>query len=392
MATNTTESEPKESHRNICLVCPPAQSPRRECGQASIVRLAAILAPLAAQLFILTGNFPNPVSHKNAAVINVRTPVIEPEGFFVYKVIAVVLAQFTISIELIKLRRKVDTVVFLFINTLLLPPLVARILGMKTVVRVTGSQSKAQRDIRRFPLNHIIFGVLRCIEHVGYLLANRIIVFGGDVAEWGVPKHSDKVVGARSYYLDLNAFSPKQEFGERSRVVGYVGRLSEEKGIMDLVKAIPMVLNGDRDIQFMIIGDGPLRSEIAAYLGANSLTDNVRLLGWIPNNELPEYISQMKLLVAPSRTEVFPGTAIEAMACHTPVLVAPVGATVDIVNDERNGFVLSGASPDKIAHDILRALRHPDLYLIAQKARDMVEREYTHEAAVGRYRTILSEL
>lgn len=76
-------------------------------------------------------------------------------------------------------------------------------------------------------------------------------------------------------------------------------------------------------------------------------------------------------------------------ACGTPVLATPVGAIPDVIKDEETGFILEDNSPECIARDVMRVLNYPDLDKIVKNARELVEKEFTYEATVERYRKIL---
>jgi glycosyltransferase involved in cell wall biosynthesis len=81
------------------------------------------------------------------------------------------------------------------------------------------------------------------------------------------------------------------------------------------------------------------------------------------------------------------------MACGTPVLATSVGSIPDVIKDGETGFIMEGNSPECIAKNVMRALEHPNLDEIVKNARALWwKREFTYEAAVERYRTILKEL
>ena len=98
------------------------------------------------------------------------------------------------------------------------------------------------------------------------------------------------------------------------------------------------------------------------------------------------------MLVVPSCTESGPAIAFEAMTCGTPVLATPVGRIPDVVKDGETGFIMESNSPECIAQNIARALNHPDLEQITRNARALVEREFTCEAVVEKYRNMLDSL
>ena len=123
-----------------------------------------------------------------------------------------------------------------------------------------------------------------------------------------------------------------------------------------------------------------------------NLNNKVELTGWIPHDELPDYSNMSKLIVLPSYTEGLPNIMLEAMACGTPVLATPVGAIPDVIKDGETGFIMENNSPECIAENVERALNHPDLDKIVKNARESVEKEFTYEATLGRYRKIMEEL
>ena len=63
-----------------------------------------------------------------------------------------------------------------------------------------------------------------------------------------------------------------------------------------------------------------------------------------------------------------------------------------VIKDGETGFIMENNSPECIAEDVMRVLEHPDLEKIVKNARELVEKEFTYEDAVERYRTILKEL
>ena len=77
------------------------------------------------------------------------------------------------------------------------------------------------------------------------------------------------------------------------------------------------------------------------------------------------------------------------MGCGTPVLATSVGGAPDLIKDGNTGFIMKDNSPECIAKNVMRALEHPNLDEIVKNARALVEREFTYEAAVERYRKIL---
>lgn len=204
-------------------------------------------------------------------------------------------------------------------------------------------------------------------------------------------KYQSKISIAHEHVLDFDNFNILKDLSERDNLVGYIGRLSEEKGPMNFVHAISE-LSRDGSIKFIIGGSGRLLDKIRSYLKNNCLNANIELIGWIPHTDLPPHLNNLRLLVVPSYSEGLPNIMLEAMACGTPVLATPVGAIPDIIADGDTGFLMENNSPECIASNVIRALEHPDLKGVAQRARSLVEREFTFERAVEGWRAVLEDV
>lgn len=154
----------------------------------------------------------------------------------------------------------------------------------------------------------------------------------------------------------------------------YLGRLSEEKGIMSLVRAAAG-LPGKR---LLIAGEGPMQAPIEALLRTQGI-DNVELVGMKSGQELIDLIRAARFVVVPSEWyENCPRSAIEAMACGTPVIGARIGGIPDLVEDGVTGLLFEAFSVDAMRAAILRL--HDDDSLIAEfgrNARAKVEQHYS---------------
>lgn len=293
--------------------------------------------------------------------------------------------ELRLSYKLVKLTRNVDLWIFFKGGeALVLPMLIAKSSKKGVVIALVGSiqkQGKIQKDI--------FLNILSFFGKLNYILSDRIIVYSKNlIVEWNLEKYKDKICIAHEHFLDFDNFKIKKGFDERDNLVGYIGRLSEEKGVLNFVKAIPKILEKKGEVKFLIGGDGKLRNEIEKYLEDGNLNDKVKLTAWIPHDELPEYMNELKLVVLPSYTEGLPNIMLEAMACSTPVLATSVGAIPDVIKDGETGFIMEDNSPECIAENVIRALEYPNLDEIIKNARKLVEKEYTYEAAVESYRKI----
>jgi glycosyltransferase involved in cell wall biosynthesis len=375
----------KREHQNIGIVTFPIS----EAGNIPLANLAAILYHLSDKLYVITGNRGTVFFKQDGGRLHLFYIQHKRGANLFTRVINYTYTQLKISFRLAKLARCVDLWVF-FIGGegLLLPMLTARLLGKRVILSLVGFParfSEAQRDS--------LFKATGHLTKINLNLSKRIVVYSESiVAERGLEKYGERISIAHEHFLDFDRFKIERQLSQRGNLIGYIGRLSEEKGVLNYIGAIPDLLQWEDGIEFFIGGDGELRDKVEAYLNEANLNSKVRFTGWIPHDELPKYLNELRLLVLPSYTEGLPNIMLEAMACGTPVLATPVGAIPDIIKDGETGFIMKDNLPECIASNVIRALNYPNLEGIAKNARALVEREYTYEAAVERYREILNTL
>ena len=376
----------------ICVITPTL--PEMQGGYILVSRFIKILEPLADAIFVITGNFPeDAISNKKINIKNIKNE--RKKEPTVIKVLRYILTQLRISVNLIKKSKNIDIVIFFIGVDLLLPIISAKLLKKRTILIATGSLQKSAEKIYSkmlFGSGGIIFSRIGAIlEKINYILSDVIVVYTENlIQQLGLEKRKNKICVAHEHFLDFNEFKIKKGLDERDNLVGYIGRLSEEKGVLNFVKAIPEIMKKRGDLEFLIGGDGQLRDKIERYLEGENLNDKVKLPGWIPREEFLTYLNELKLFVLPSYTEGLPYTILEAMACGTPVLATPVGAIPDVIKDGETGFIMENNSPECIAENIVRALAHPNINEITKNARALVEEKYNYQAAVDGYRIILS--
>jgi glycosyltransferase involved in cell wall biosynthesis len=133
--------------------------------------------------------------------------------------------------------------------------------------------------------------------------------------------------------VDTSRFSPRAEgtAGERL-VVGYVGRLTEWKGVDVLIAA----LGGERDWELVIAGDGPVRAHLEALAADHAVP--ATFLGTVAHDDLPHLYRRLDVLAVPSRAvtfwiEQFGRVAVEGMASGVPVVASALGALPEVVGD-----------------------------------------------------------
>ena len=384
------KAEKNMSTSNVLVISGPFQSD----AWVILVKFLQILEPLFKEIFVITGGIPEKVTLDKKIRINSIKYVTRGNSILVkiFKHIAlqVLVACKTFQVILTQ-RRKLKAVIFFLGITFLPSMLVAKFFRKKTIIVATGSASRSIKEV--FVVGPVFYPVVAVLEKISYMLSDRIICYSENfVQKYSLKRYVNKISITPEHFLDFTRFKIKKEFCKRKNLVGYIGRLSEEKGVINLVNAIPQVLKQYPSLEFLIIGDGQLRDTLQKFIRRNNLNEKVKVLGWIPYESIPDYLNELKLLVLPSYTEGLPNVVLEAMACGTIVLATPVGAIPAVVKDGETGFLMKENSPECIAENILRVISNPRLSEIVKAARKLVEEEYTFEAAVDHYKTIFQSI
>lgn len=117
----------------------------------------------------------------------------------------------------------------------------------------------------------------------------------------------------------------------------YFGRISEEKGIITLLKAMEKLQS---NTPLYILGTGPIEEQVKEYIKAHNLEEKVKMFGFKSGDELKKFVAQAKCIILPSEWyENGPYAIMEAMSQGKPVIVSRFGGLPEIVEDQKTGFI-----------------------------------------------------
>jgi len=187
---------------------------------------------------------------------------------------------------------------------------------------------------------------------------------------------------------------PESEPVPRPFTVGYVGRLVRPKGLLDLLEAVAG-LGGEWRLE--VVGDGPLREELAARAATLGVAVRVRIRAEVPSTEVPAALAGFDVLVLPSVStprwrEQFGRVLIEAMACGVPVVGSDSGEIPHVIGEA--GLVFPEGRPDRLRACLARLAGDPaERRRLGQLGRKRVLAHYTQariaEATYRVYREVL---
>lgn len=361
-------------------------TPISKSGVIPLSDVIRIIFSLSKNIFLITGGEGYDFFRNDTRITTLNIPH-NSSTFFMQRLFNYLSLQVKISRAIFKTRGDVDFYIF-FIGSdvLLLPIVTAHLVRKKVFLLYAGSLVKSSSN------DPLAFG-LKILQFSTWTFADKIMVYSHNIIrEDSLERWAGKIVIARQHFIDSDSFKIKKDYLSRECIVGYIGRFSEEKGIMHLLHAIPDTISKKPDIHFLFIGDGPLKHTIRRYIQDNNLNNTITLHDWVSHDILPDCFNQMRLLIIPSDTEGLPNVMLEAMACGTPVLANPVGAIPDMIIEGKTGFLMENNSPEIIAQNILRVLSEPNLAIVAENGRRFIEENFSFKKTFENWSRIFSEI
>lgn len=166
--------------------------------------------------------------------------------------------------------------------------------------------------------------------------------------------------------VDLNKFSLQRVNRSQIRVgmglsdhhlvVGTVANFVPDKGLDIFLKIAKLVKKGEKNIKFLMVGDGPLRPELESLADALHLKDDVIFMGW--REDIPEMMSAMDVFCLPTLREGFGVVFAEVMAMKVPVVTHWIEPIPEVVQENKTGILIPLGREDLFAEAILSLIRN----------------------------------
>jgi glycogen(starch) synthase len=221
-------------------------------------------------------------------------------------------------------------------------------------------------------LAHEACRVIVCSEYMRWEISrlldtptNRtdVVPNGVNMSVWQAPTRA--VLAARS------------RFAGEGPLVGYAGRLVYEKGVQDLLAAVPALRAANPGVRVVIAGDGPYKGELLEQIRRQRLHRAVSFTGFLSSGELPALMAATDALVVPSIYEPFGMVALEGASAGAPLAVATTGGLAEIVQSGETGVTFPAKTPDALAASVGALLNdEPFARRVARRAKAMVAERY----------------
>jgi glycosyltransferase involved in cell wall biosynthesis len=242
----------------------------------------------------------------------------------------------------------------------------------------------------------------RRIERWVYQRADRLISLSSAfkqvlVQDFGVDESRVTVIPGG---VDTRRFDLSQTRREARHMLGWpqdrpiilsVRRLTERMGLEDLVRAAALLKDRRVDALVVIAGKGHLSERLKLQIAAAGLENQVRLLGFVPEDQLPMTYRAADFSIVPSNSlEGFGLAAVESLATGTPVIATPVGGLPDIVKPLNEALLCRDSSPAALADAITNAIEQQSSLPGTLKCREYA-RQFDWSNIVHSIRDVMDE-
>jgi glycosyltransferase involved in cell wall biosynthesis len=177
-------------------------------------------------------------------------------------------------------------------------------------------------------------------------------------------------------------------------VVIYVGRLSREKGLRELIAGFARGAQRYPDALLLLVGDGAMRSELESLARAANLTpEQIRFIGRVPASEIPLWLRASDVFALTSPSEGFACALLEAMGVGLPSLVSAIPANLQLIDDGIHGLTVPFGNEEATADAFVKLLHDPALrQKMGDEARMRAVGNYSTTKVVERYEALFEKL
>lgn len=233
------------------------------------------------------------------------------------------------------------------------------------------------------------------LDRIALKLGTRILAVSEaikrDLVQFGLnPGRVQVVVNAVGSTEDRDTTDAKREASRKSHgirgadfVLGYVGRLSAEKGLTYLLTACADLVTAGVPLRVLLIGEGPQRHELEQFSQQLGLGDRVVFAGF--QEDVVPWLLCMDVFVLPSLTEGTPMALLEAMVHGVPAVASAVGGVPQIIQNGETGLLVAPGNAGEVSCAVLALLRDPGLRrMLSQNAHGLARTRYGIAEWIGR--------
>ncbi|MDA7857904.1 glycosyltransferase family 4 protein [bacterium] len=251
--------------------------------------------------------------------------------------------------------------------------------------------------------------IVKIFERISLLGANRVFtvskVLENDLIGRGIDK--ERII-MNPNAVDVDIFNPqinkesvryKYHLGNKI-VIGFLGTFDIWHGINVLTDSIEPLIKKNKNIHFLLIGEGDFKKDCINTIKSRHLENFVTFTGMIPHEKVPEYLVACDILISPhlplcDGSEFFgsPTKLFEYMAMGKPIVASNVGQIGEVLKNNQNGILIKPGSVEELVNGILDLVANEELRRrIGGQARKDAVNNYTWQANAGRVINVYKEM
>lgn len=184
--------------------------------------------------------------------------------------------------------------------------------------------------------------------------------FKEDLMKLGIK--SEKIF-ITSTMVESDIYLPKNKTFDKPYRILYCGYMVKYKGPFELLDAIPQVLEYEKNLSFVFMGDGHELENLKRKTKNMGIEKYVSFKGYKSGKEKYDIFKSSHIFVLPSYTEGFPSVVLEALAAGLPIIATQVGGVKNAIQNGKNGFLIESNPPNPrdISNTILKTIKDPSM-------------------------------
>ena len=226
--------------------------------------------------------------------------------------------------------------------------------------------------------------------------ADKVLVMNNFTKElvtnyYSVPKEKISIV---SNGTNLDKF---YNVKENNKIIIFSGAMYYHRGIDILLNSVPEVVNKIKDVEFLLLGDGPEMKKLQNIVNENNLSENVIFKGWIQREEIPKFLASSSIGIGPLRSTnvtkgALPIKVLEYMASSLPILAMKGTLPEEVLKNDVNGYNIENSG--ELAQKIIHLLENESVRNeMGANSREMVKKfdwENIAESIIKEYQSTIS--
>ncbi len=199
--------------------------------------------------------------------------------------------------------------------------------------------------------------------------------------------------------VDMNKFKSffgsdwlrnKYQIDKETVVIGNTSAISEQKDYFTFVRVAKRLLRKQRNVHFFIVGDGPERSIVEAFVKKNELEKNITFTGFV--NNIDEVLPSLDIFLFTSKTEGLGTSVLDAMAANVPIVSTAAGGVSEMIEHEKNGFLYQVKDVKGITEGINHLLDDHELAKSLAAAAQKTVKKFSKEKTAHRTMEVYEEV